>query len=152
MNRIGASVAGLMILLAGTVMCAAPGKPAGGSRAAGNEPCVECHTTFRDEPIASIHASMGQMCVDCHGPSKAHAAGGREMARPDVVFTREQVDAHCGGCHDPSRHPERKARRFMEQYEGHPGPNGRIITASSICTDCHGHHIMPKPSIPAGAG
>ena len=138
-------------LLAATVMCAAPGKR-GGSLATSNDACVECHKTFREEPLARQHAATGQFCVDCHGPSKAHAAGGKEKAKPDVVFARDKVDAHCGQCHDPNHHPERKAKRFLEQWQGHPGPNGRMITANSICTDCHGRHIMPESQAPAAGG
>lgn len=152
MSRIRLCCAGSIALLAVTVMCAAPGKHGGASRVGSNEQCVDCHKTFRDEPIARNHARVGQMCVDCHGPSEAHAAGGKEKAKPDVVFARNQVDAHCGGCHDPSEHPQRKAKRFMEQYQDHPGPNGRMITAESVCTDCHGRHIMPKGEGSAAGG
>ncbi|MGQ9650410.1 MAG: hypothetical protein ACUVXJ_09895 [Phycisphaerae bacterium] len=151
MKRVWLRAAASTILLFVTVMCAAPGKPRGG-RTANNEQCLECHPTFRNETIAKTHEQIGTLCVDCHGPSKAHAVDAKEKARPDIVFSRDQVDAHCGQCHDPAHHPQRKAKRFLEQYEGHPGPNGRIITSGSICTDCHGRHIMPRPqSSPAGS-
>jgi len=149
MKRMWFRVMASTILLVVTVMCATPGKPRGSASVASNDQCVECHTTFRNETIARTHEQTGTLCVDCHGPSTAHAVDGKEKARPDVVFSRDQVDAHCGQCHDPAHHPERKAKRFMEQYEGHPGPNGRMITAGSICTDCHGRHIMPQPQASA---
>ncbi len=149
MSKMWFRAAASTILLAVTVMCATPGKRSGGASAASNDRCVECHPTFRNEPIATNHAQVGTLCVDCHGPSKAHAVDGKEKAKPDVVFSRDEVDAHCGQCHDPKHHPERKAKRFIEQYEGHPGPNGRMITTDSICTDCHGRHIMPQPAAPA---
>jgi predicted CXXCH cytochrome family protein len=152
MTRVWWCVAGSIAILAGTVMCTAPGKAGGESRAGINEQCMECHKTFRTEPISQIHAKRGQLCVDCHGLSRAHAVHGEEKAKPDVVFARDKIDAFCGDCHDPGHHPQRKAKRFMEQYQGHPGPNGRMITAQSVCTDCHGHHIMHEHTAPTAGG
>lgn len=137
------------VLLAGilgaSLMCAAPGKQQANSQTVSNDACLECHSTFRDEPIARDHARVGHLCVDCHGPSKEHMSGGKEKVKPDVVFRHDQVDAHCGQCHEPGHHPRRKMERFIEQYRGHPGPNGRTITSASICTDCHGRHLIPQP-------
>jgi len=152
MSRIPLCIAGSIALLVGTVMCAAPGKPVADSQPVTNDTCIECHKTFRDEPVSQIHAEEGQLCVGCHGPSKAHATGDKERPKPDVVFSRERIDEFCGQCHDPSHHPERKAKRFLERWQGRPGPNGRMISAQSICTDCHGNHIIPKPETPVAGG
>jgi hypothetical protein len=151
MNKTFLYMAGSAVLLAGTVMCASPGKPGGGPRVVSNDTCLQCHAhmAFRDEPLTRNHARVGILCADCHGPSAAHVAGGKHRSKPDVVFARAEVKDYCGRCHDSGRHPEKKASRFREQWQGRPGPNGRVINADSVCTDCHGEHVRSRAAKPA---
>jgi hypothetical protein len=152
MGRFHLCIAGSIALLVATAMCAAPGKPVAAPSPVTSDTCIECHKTFRDEKIVRRHAKEGQTCVDCHGPSKAHATGDKPRSKPDVFFAREKVAEFCGQCHDPSHHPQRKAKQFLDRWQGRPGPNGRMITAQSVCTDCHGKHIMPDVEMPAASG
>jgi hypothetical protein len=137
---------GLLIGVLGiSLMCAAPGRRGEDSPLAGNDGCLMCHPTFRDEPIVANHARVGHRCADCHGLSREHAISGNDKVKPEVAFRHDQVDDHCSQCHKPDDHPRQQMERFVEQYRGFPGPNGRIITSVSICTDCHGRHMMPDP-------
>jgi hypothetical protein len=143
-NRTRLVALALLGLLATTIMCTIPNPPANESRSISNEACLECHKSFRDDSLSKTHRRAGERCVDCHGPSEEHLSGRQPQAKPDVTFTRANVKPFCGRCHDPATHPDQAAKRFIEQWKGRKRPNGRSISPQSICTDCHGTHVLPR--------
>jgi hypothetical protein len=132
-------------VLAATVTCTGPGKPvAAPPRPKDNQACLHCHSSLRNDSLSKDHERVGQLCVDCHGPSEAHRASHGHGARPDVVFARADVAPFCQKCHDPAKHPQGETKRFIEEWKGRRRPNGREITADSVCTDCHGNHVRHR--------
>jgi len=128
-----------------------PGKPAG-EKPNDNSKCYVCHPDLKTEEISTVHLDAGITCDECHGPSVAHLEDEMLMTTPDLLFGRLEVDKMCSNptCHKPGGeryiygfedHIDTAAvKAFYNKWLGRIRPNGRVITAKSICTDCHGTH------------
>jgi len=139
----------LFLALGALVLAAAPGggitqedspKPGGQKD---NSLCFVCHLDLEKEEIASVHLKSMITCSGCHGPSYDHMHDEMLMTTPDRLYGRAQVNEMCRRCHDEHENPG-KVKAFLEKWRGHDRPNGRVITESSICTDCHGLHNIVK--------
>ena len=104
------------------------------------------------EEISTVHLDAGITCDECHGPSVEHLEDEMLMTKPDFLFGRSEVDKMCSNptCHKPGGdryiyafqdHIDTTAvKAFYNKWLGRIRPNGRVITAKSVCTDCHGTH------------
>lgn len=120
---------------------ARPGKPA----QADNSLCYVCHLTLQNEQITASHMAEGIGCANCHGTSSDHMHDEMLTSKPDMLYGRKQVAAMCSKCHEkPHEDKTREMRAFLDKWRGHDRPNGRVITDASICTDCHGTHVLAK--------
>lgn len=91
-----------------------------------NAACYVCHMTFVGEMISKTHFSKGVTCIKCHGVSAGHANDEDIGAtKPDVTYSRGQVDRACMKCHKKHKISDAKPARF-DRYP--------------VCTDCHGKH------------
>ena len=113
---------------------------------ADNSLCYVCHLYLKDELITKLHQAQNIGCVDCHGPSSEHMHDEMLMTTPDVLHGRHEVPEMCGACHDdPHADKREEVAAFLKHWEGRERPNGRAVTKTSICTDCHGtHNINPQ--------
>jgi len=105
-----------------------------------NAACYVCHMTFVREELSKVHFQEKVTCIECHGLSAAHANDEDVGAtKPDVVFTRQQVDPMCIRCHESHDAPARQvvARFLQRQLPLQPAP---------VCTDCHGRHKIEEPA------
>jgi hypothetical protein len=116
-------------------------------KTADNAACYVCHPSLKTEAITTTHLDENVGCVDCHGPSTEHLQDEMQMTTPDHLFGRLEVDGMCGKCHeDQHASVEDEVEVFRREWEGRARPNGRTISATSICTDCHGtHNIDTSP-------
>lgn len=105
---------------------------------ADNSRCFVCHVNYAQEEIAVVHARQDMACAHCHGESDEHiadeswASGGNGTA-PDKIYTKEQVNPFCMGCHPGSKLPEKT--------------HGILFTnppSDKHCTDCHGDHLLKE--------
>jgi len=109
-----------------------------------NAECLVCHMDFKKEDITAEHAKVGVGCFTCHGPSAAHGDDEANIITPDVTFGRAEITAFCKTCHATHETgPTYKA--FLKTWTGKRRPNGRIVSAESVCTDCHGNHAVLRP-------
>ena len=156
---------GLPMLLAGLVVAAMAwiqgdvasehsaraGEPSAAetSKTADNSLCYVCHLYLKDEPITKLHQDEDVGCVDCHGPSAEHMHDEMLMTTPDLLHGRNEVPDMCGECHDdPHADKQDAVAAFRTEWEGRERPNGRAITKTSICTDCHGtHNVNPEEDV-----
>jgi len=114
-----------------------------------NSLCYVCHVDLRTEQITTVHLKGGITCDKCHGPSTEHMHDEMLMTKPDILFGRTEVGRMCQTCHQGHKNPE-VVERFRKKWLGRARPNGRTISASSVCTDCHGtHNIVKESSSPA---
>ena len=91
-----------------------------------NAACYVCHMTFVGEKISKTHFSEGITCIKCHGVSAGHANDEDVGAtKPDITYTRDQIDRACMKCHKKHKISDSK----LAGFERHP-----------VCTDCHGKH------------
>lgn len=144
-------VAGL--LLAGSVAlpgCEPPGPRPGAPPKVGqgtpadNSHCLVCHLDFKAESLSASHEKAAVGCTSCHGASLAHGDDEFNIITPDVLYGRGEIDAFCKGCHET--HRKGKAyQAFLKDWEDKRRPNGRIISDESVCTDCHGNHVILTP-------
>lgn len=104
-----------------------------------NNLCYTCHLGLQNEQINAKHIVEGITCTSCHGPSVEHMHDEMQVTRPDRLFGRGEVDNMCRMCHEEHKDVN-KVEVFREQWLGRTRPNGRLITKTSICTDCHGTH------------
>lgn len=121
-------------------------------KAGDNSKCYVCHRSLKTEDISAVHLEAGISCDECHGPSVEHLEDEMLMTTPDLLFGRTEVRGMCSNstCHKPGgdRHvyslkdhgDQAAVKAFLERWQGRTRPNGRFITAKSICTDCHGTH------------
>jgi len=129
---------------AGTAAAPSPAVPPQQAEARpGNAACLDCHShrDFQNELISRVHERQSILCADCHGTSAAHRAGGDPPSAPDKVFARGEIDSFCSKCHQ-ERHSRAMIERTVSRWEGRPRPNGRTATVDSVCTDCHGTHVL----------
>lgn len=110
-----------------------------------NASCYVCHVTFVREEISRVHFAEEVTCVKCHGVSANHANDEDIGAtKPDVTFTRAQVDKMCRECHKGHDVPARDVlARFVER---------ELTDRAAVCTDCHGHHQIELPDEADGDG
>jgi hypothetical protein len=114
------------------------------ARKADNAECFVCHADFREELISREHADHGIGCYTCHGPSRAHGGDEANIMPPDVVFGRAEIGRFCRSCH--ASHPTGKEYgAFVAEWTGKRRKNGRLVSADSVCTDCHGNHAVLRP-------
>lgn len=105
---------------------------------ADNSRCFVCHINYTQEEIALTHARQEMGCAYCHGQSDEHiadeswASGGNGTA-PDKIYTKDQINPFCMGCH-PGRELPKKPHRMLFT---NPPPD-------KYCTDCHGEHILKE--------
>ena len=104
-----------------------------------NAACYVCHIPFVKEELGKVHLKAKVTCHKCHGLSAGHANDEDIGAtKPDVVFTRKQVDAMCRKCHDGHNVSARQVvARFISRDLSPKTP--------VICTDCHGAHKIEPP-------
>jgi len=102
-----------------------------------NAACYVCHMTYVKEPMSRLHLKQKVYCIDCHGPSIAHANDEDIGAtKPDMYFKRGQVNASCRKCHsDHDAKPELVIKRYIDR---------KLTTDSPVCTDCHGQHRIKR--------
>lgn len=109
-----------------------------------NAACLVCHLTFVKEELVKTHQKGKVGCINCHGPSVAHANDEHIGAtKPDITYPRAKVDPSCLKCHEDHDVPPRQViARFVERkLPRKPAP---------ICTDCHGTHKIEKAADAAG--
>jgi hypothetical protein len=118
----------------------------------GNSKCYVCHPSLKTEDISTDHLDIGITCDECHGPSIEHMHDEMLMTKPDLLFGRAEVERMCSNptCHKPGGdryvygeqdHKDHAAvKAFYKKWLHRVRPNGRFITTSSVCTDCHGTH------------
>jgi len=100
---------------------------------ADNSRCHVCHMNYLQEEIAVVHARADMGCAGCHGECDAHiddeswASGGNGTA-PDIMFTRDKVNAFCMACHEIEG-PDHET--VLEEPAG-----------EECCTGCHGGHRL----------
>ena len=111
---------------------------------ASNEECLVCHMDFKKEEIAVEHAKAGVGCFTCHGPSAAHGNDEANIVTPDVTFGRAEITAFCKTCHE-THETGPKYKAFLKTWSDKRRPSGRIVSAESVCTDCHGNHAVLRP-------
>jgi hypothetical protein len=111
------------------------------NRPADNRLCLVCHELLAKEEISHKHEVANLLCIDCHGRSRLHMEDEMLMTEADVLFGRTEVDPFCLSCHPDHKDPA-KVEAFREEWRGRDRPNGRAVTSSSICTDCHGTHNL----------
>ena len=109
-----------------------------------NSHCLVCHLDFKKEEIAANHEAEGVGCEACHGDSFAHGDDEFNITTPDVLYGREEIGPLCRKCH--MFHAKgRTYKDFLKKWEDERGANGRMISANSVCTDCHGNHAVLTP-------
>jgi len=116
--------------------------PADKGPMADNLACHCCHTNYKEEPLAVIHAKAEVGCVDCHGDSFAHRDDEDNVTPPDVMYPPEKIDAACQECHEKHDAPARKVlARWQERCPAKEDFN------QIVCTDCHGRHRLPVRTV-----
>ncbi len=109
-----------------------------------NSHCLVCHLDFKEEKISAEHEEVGVGCNSCHGESYAHGDDEFNITTPDVTYGREEIAPLCKKCHQFHK-KGRKYKAFLKEWEDERRPNGRMISANSVCTDCHGNHAVLTP-------
>ena len=111
-----------------------------------NGACYVCHIPFVMEELAKTHLAAQISCAKCHGLSGAHANDENVGAtKPDITFSREQIDAGCKECHKTHNVPAGDVvARFAERKLS------PAVTA--VCTDCHGTHKIEEAAEIEAAG
>ena len=111
-----------------------------------NAACYVCHIAFLREPLSTTHVKATVSCVRCHGVSAGHANDEDIGAtKPDIVYTRAQVNAACRKCH-PTHDvaPEKVLGRWQQRRSAGRVPKA-ATPAAAVCTDCHGRHRIARP-------
>jgi hypothetical protein len=106
-----------------------------------NSVCLVCHMDFETEDLVAAHLKAGIVCAGCHGLSEAHRSDEANITKPDVLFGRATIGPFCKACH-PTHKSGHQYQVFLNDWQGRRRPNGRLITADSTCTDCHGNHAI----------
>jgi len=149
-------IVGLGCVLVGCFAGESQAEKGAGEEANGNSKCYVCHAGLKEEEITISHVGMGITCDECHGPSIEHMHDEMLMTMPDLLFGRSEVRGMCSDptCHKPGEgryvyglqdHKDTKVvETFYKKWLGRARPNGRTVTADSVCTDCHGKHNLDK--------
>jgi cytochrome b subunit of formate dehydrogenase len=129
------------------------------SRARVHNTCGKCHGSlkfvreqgglFSTQPFFAYNESVhgrtvekgetaAAICTDCHGF--------HDVVRPSdpasPVF-RSRIPSTCGGCHGDV------FKEYSESIHGRAAAAG--ISASPVCTDCHGIHSIKAPDDPSSS-
>ncbi len=122
---------------------AAPGDAAAKPRTtADNQACFVCHTNYRDEPLAAVHAAGNVGCMECHGASNEHRNDENNTTPPGKMYPREAIERACAACHDSHDAPARAViARAVERSLNLQDPG------ALVCTDCHGAHRLKLRSV-----
>ncbi len=115
-----------------------------------NNLCYTCHLGLKTEEITAKHIAHNIACTMCHGPSVEHMHDEMQVTRPDILYGRGEVVRMCSACH-PAHEDPNKVEAFRAEWLGKTRPNGRVITQTSICTDCHGSHNYITKQTPNAA-
>ena len=135
----GAGVVGLMLFVLGCLVALDPLVVDKNNPPGPNAACYVCHMTYVKEPMSRLHLKHKVYCIDCHGPSSAHAhAKDKDIGetKPDICINRNQVNGSCRKCH--SRHTaatEKVVKRRIEK---------KLTVTPEVCTDCHGSHKIKR--------
>ena len=89
--------AGMMALLAGSIVLAQDNGRDAALRAAGV--CARCHVNAVLEWDLSAHAKAGNACAVCHGSSRAHVLDERNTVSPDRIPRGDAIAPLCATCH-----------------------------------------------------
>jgi len=132
-----AGAAGLLFLLAGSVLAQKPEAPPG------PEVCQGCHAGYVETYSASIHGKTGHPkspasnagCASCHANTAEHVKAGGGRGAGGIVnpsprnksLSAEAKTAICLGCHSDNRH-----LAFWD--------SGRHRKNEVTCTNCHNTH------------
>jgi len=106
-----------------------------------NSFCLVCHINFAEEDLAARHVAKGIACTTCHGDSFDHRDDESHRTPPDVLYGRAEVEPFCKGCHEAHKSPG-NVEAYRLAHKGETRPNGRTIRRTSVCTDCHGVHVV----------
>jgi len=110
-----------------------------------NSACLVCHLDLENEDLVAVHLKAGIVCAGCHGDSEMHRSDELNVAPPDIVFGANEIVSFCKACH-PTHKYEQKYQDFMKEWDGRRRPNARLVNTDSLCTDCHGNHVILDPS------
>jgi hypothetical protein len=148
-----------LFLLAGSEPQAAPLAPTTG--------CIRCHDELAEDLgpqthdwRASVHATVGISCHDCHGGNPetddmlvAKKAEAGYVGKPK---TRADVATACARCHSDIEFMRRynPAIRVDQYAEYLTSRHGKAVQkegseTAATCTDCHGGHAIRRSSDPA---
>ena len=142
---VGLALATTLLTAPVTARASDPKKPKSAPAKVDNSLCYVCHLTMQTDEITAKHLPEGIGCEKCHGSSHEHMHDEMLMTKPDRLYGRKQVDAMCAACHEkPHEEKQPEFKAFLEKWRGHDRPNGRAVTATSICTDCHGTHVVAR--------
>lgn len=99
-----------------------------------NSYCCVCHINFKAEEFVLAHVKVGVGCQNCHGETYPHAQDENNVTAPDIMYTKEMVNASCmkAECHP---------KEIMEDEIGHR-PFFAEVDLHKHCTDCHGKHRL----------
>ena len=100
---------------------------------ADNSYCHVCHLNYQTDPLAEDHRERGIGCVNCHGPSDAHADDEASETAPDTMYPRARINASCQQCHSESKLSS-TCRSAIATDAGTP----------EVCTSCHGQHGLTE--------
>jgi hypothetical protein len=109
-----------------------------------NSTCLVCHIDLETEDLVAAHLKGGIVCASCHGNSETHRSDELNITKPDMLFGRSEIRAFCKSCH-PTHKSGTQYQAFVKEWSGRRRPNGRMVLADSICTDCHGNHVILRP-------
>lgn len=114
-------------------------------KAKDNALCLGCHLDFETELLVVKHLTKKITCTSCHGSSRHHFSDESGNTKPDILFGRAEVEPFCRKCHKKHRNPQ-AVEAFRKQWRGKLMENGRVVQDDSICTDCHGQHLILRRS------
>jgi len=119
--------------------------------------CRQCHTLESEVYLKSDHGvavhrgvSEAASCRDCHG--EPHAL--LNSRQPESPVFRANIPATCAQCHGRTKdmakfHLSQAAPIATYEETVHGIALKQGISASAVCTDCHGSHDLHKPTNPA---
>ena len=96
--------------------------------------CVVCHVDASDQWTGTLHDRNDVGCIECHGPSEAHAQDENNEVLPDEIFARADVDRLCAECH-----------RCTRSGVADEVPLRDVALGPPVCTDCHRAHGFALP-------
>ncbi len=97
-----------------------------------NQRCFVCHANYQEEPLVLFHAGGGVGCEQCHGESLAHTNDEDNVTAPEIMYSRENLNAACLTCH--------AAFKFVREPQPIPG----VSKGKVVCTDCHFKHRLER--------